>query len=376
MEKNFFDTTSIACRERVHSAVIGWMLSDGCTALTTGQKLDILCGLFHVKNKPKNVKNIEVRLEWNNIDILIITTSSQGSCCWVVENKLKSSQHDNQLDKYESIINKDFFSYNHHFLLLSLTEEHPICTSQNWEKATYEDLSILLSSALKATTKIDTHFCILREYLECIQQLGYALNSFLTKPELYPEVFVNGNKAQGYKKPLSSSVMYADYISECGLETIFQKALFRKLSEQLIKRNKKIIPTYPIIGETHGNAEIAFAHILVPYPNKKDEVYIDISFQGGTFKVAIYKDYNKPTPQAKLVINTIWLPILQSFAKSNTGWKLQTGAKPRVAVTKHIDNNWYKTDFCTMLKAWETGLSEAIKVKDDIIAAAKAVKYP
>ena len=119
MGKNFFDTTSIACRERVHSAVIGWMLSDGCTALTTGQKLDILCGLFHVKNKPKNVKNIEVRLEWNNIDILIITTSSQGSCCWVVENKLKSSQHDNQLDKYESIINKDFFSYNHHFLLLS-----------------------------------------------------------------------------------------------------------------------------------------------------------------------------------------------------------------------------------------------------------------
>ena len=376
MAKNFFDTTSVASRERVHSAVIGWMLSDDCTTLTISQKLDILCGLFHVKSKPKGVTSIEVHFEWNHIDILIITTSSSGSCCWVVENKLKSSQHDNQLDKYESIIRTHFDTYRHYFLLLSLTGEQPICTSHNWEKTTYEELFVLLSSALKYTTKIDTHIYILREYLECIQQLTAALNAFLIQPELYPEVFVNGNNAQSYKKPVSSSVKYAEYISECGLETIFQKALFRKLSDQLIKRNKKLITSYPIIGETHGNAEIAFAHILVPYPNKKDEVYIDISFQGGTFKVAIYKDYNKPTPQAKLVINTIWLPILQSFAKSNTGWKLQTGAKPRVAVTKHIGNNWYKTDFCTMLKAWETGLSEAIKVKDDIIAAAKAVKYP
>ncbi|MBR6319438.1 MAG: PD-(D/E)XK nuclease family protein, partial [Prevotella sp.] len=46
--------------------------------------------------------SFEVKVEHHDIDILIIT---DNDTCWVIENKIKSSQHSNQLDKYYDIIN-------------------------------------------------------------------------------------------------------------------------------------------------------------------------------------------------------------------------------------------------------------------------------
>ena len=145
--KNFFNAIGVADMERVHSAVIGWMLSDDCEAFGTGQKgkevkSKLLCSIFGIT--PFCVfDEIKVNVEVYDIDILITTKLGPVKECWVIENKIKSNQHDNQLDKYVRIINgvemtkgkvsepitekyKLIESKYQHYCLLSLINEAPL----------------------------------------------------------------------------------------------------------------------------------------------------------------------------------------------------------------------------------------------------------
>ena len=45
-KQNFFDLLALADVERVHSAVIGWLLSDECEALTKEERSAVLNSLF------------------------------------------------------------------------------------------------------------------------------------------------------------------------------------------------------------------------------------------------------------------------------------------------------------------------------------------
>lgn len=100
---NFFDAIGIADMEKVHSAVIGWMLSCNCSAFNITTKSELLQDIFQVKknDRVEQFDSIEVYIEWRNIDILILTKNK----CWVIENKIKSSQHSDQLNRYAKILN-------------------------------------------------------------------------------------------------------------------------------------------------------------------------------------------------------------------------------------------------------------------------------
>lgn len=93
MNGSFFDKIGVADMEKVHSAVIGWIFSDECKALTNQQKSELLCSLFHVMPS-QTFNSFVVEVEHHDIDILIIT---DNDTCWVIENKVKSSQHSNYL---------------------------------------------------------------------------------------------------------------------------------------------------------------------------------------------------------------------------------------------------------------------------------------
>ena len=62
---NFFNSIGMADMEKVHSAVIGWILSDKCTAFGIDKKSGILCSLF---NSPAVLfDKIDVKIEiYNN----------------------------------------------------------------------------------------------------------------------------------------------------------------------------------------------------------------------------------------------------------------------------------------------------------------------
>lgn len=180
MNGSFFDKIGVADMEKVHSAVIGWMFSDDCCALNKQQKSELLCSLFHVMPS-QTFNSFVVEVEHHDIDVLIIT---DNNTCWVIENKIKSSQHSNQLDKYYDIINgipvkigrkthiiEDYKALNKHFCYLTLVNEQPQCINNVWVNTTYKSFSTALNSVLSNDNR-NSDYIILKEYLCYISNLA------------------------------------------------------------------------------------------------------------------------------------------------------------------------------------------------------------
>lgn len=270
--KTFFEAISLADMEKVHSAVIGWMLSDDCDAFDIKTKSEILKRLFNVDNSGCFQK-IKAVVETHNIDILILTESNNGEkTCWVIENKIKSSQGCNQLNKYEKTIKEDYKNYTYKFCLLSLIKEKPI-SKQNWEYNDYNCLASLLESALKKSDKKKIDYSFLYEYLQSIKHMTSVLRSFIENHNNYKNVFTDGSKKKKDKSENNT------YISKNNLETIFQKCLLGLIL------NKMKIPKEDlkemVIAETRGVALID--NLSKTDINNQYESHIQI--QDGTFKV-------------------------------------------------------------------------------------------
>ena len=106
--KNFFNAIGVADMEKVHSAMIAWILDDendpsisSKTTIASSQfatfpikcRSDLLCILFGLQ-PTKQFNSIKTYVEWNDIDIMIKTVDTQGAeDVWVIENKLKSQEH-------------------------------------------------------------------------------------------------------------------------------------------------------------------------------------------------------------------------------------------------------------------------------------------
>lgn len=196
----FFNKIGVADMERVHSAVIGWMLSDECEAFDITIRSQILKELFGINDTNRSFVEIQSLIEWKDIDILILTKDEQGNGdCWIIENKIKTSQHSNQLEKYIEIINKDFSNREKHFAFLTLIGESALNKGNQWINITYQLLVSLLEKNLHL--KMDNvDSVILNEYYLSIQQLCSAAVSFISNPQSYPTVFEDGYKSKEQKQ--------------------------------------------------------------------------------------------------------------------------------------------------------------------------------
>ena len=53
-----------------------------------------------------DLDDVEIRLEWFSIDILII--DGQHQLAVIIENKIDSGEHDDQLKRYRQIVNQHY----------------------------------------------------------------------------------------------------------------------------------------------------------------------------------------------------------------------------------------------------------------------------
>jgi len=358
MNGSFFDKIGVADMEKLHSAVIGWIFSDDCCALNKQQKSELLCSLFNVRSV-QAFNSFEVKVEHHDIDILIIT---DNDTCWVIENKVKSSQHSNQLDKYYDIINgipvkigrkthiiEDYKALNKHFCYLTLVNEQPQCINNVWVNTTYQSFSIALKDVLT------NHNCnhdsiILNEYLCCITNLAKALDDFINNHQQYPYVFVdrpNKKKRTG------------NYISDNGLETIFQKCFLTHIKNQT--ENYKVFD----ISETHG----------VALAEKKDVrsvkgYKLGIQFQNGSFKAQILNE--------SIGATDFWNHWNGRITKTNngvkinnmhfSGWTFNTSKSQKgsyFSISKKIPN-WYSKSVADIVSDWDTMYNACMDVLNEI----------
>lgn len=159
-EFNVFETLNIINAEIRHSSVLSWLLDPTANHglgdyflkqflkhfVTTNKSiLHDLISLFDIETF--NFSNIEIRREWRNIDLLIIVENDNCKLLITIENKIKSSEHSSQLQRYREIINNDFKDYLK--LFIYLTPENAIPSDENWLPFDYSTIANLIDTVVK-----------------------------------------------------------------------------------------------------------------------------------------------------------------------------------------------------------------------------------
>ena len=373
---NFFNAIGVADMEKVHSAMIAWILDDknysNMPDANTGSSFStfdlttrshLLCDIFGEQKRVFN--SIETFVEWNNIDILILTKDQNGEERWVIENKLKSPEHVSnvkgntpiwQTQKYTQTITNTFkpntntFGANgNHYLLLSLTGGSARSTNGNWKSLKYENLRDDLGNIL-SLKKYHTASLIIREYYNAIDKLCNVLKDFLNNYSNYPIAISSKTKnSEKSKVLLTSKNTDEKYVIENSLETIFQKCL---LIEQMSLYQGTCFRLPYTIDETHGNAllDIERGKLEGVVNGCQQKYYVQFEFQNGSFKVQIHQ-----RPQQRNINDFVkeWDTVFKNVA--NNGWRKKSPTStPFMSVSFKIDK-WWKYNIHDL---WNKGFNE------------------
>ena len=387
--KNFFNAIGVADMEKVHSAMIAWILDDAndnnsldgnFKTFPLKQRSMLLCKMFGLNEK--EFKTIHTYVEWKDIDIMIKTTDScDKEEIWVIENKLKSQEHMSnikestnkqsvriwQTEKYVRVVNvdKQYKNKKQHYMLLSLGGDKAKYSDDlhKWSSYTYKQLVDVLNNILSAG---NDSYPLIKEYMYSINKLDAELNGFLEHPADYPRVFqTKMTKDQKVNFLSTNNSCKERYIIENGLETIFQKQWLKKmvsLAEDLKKDDKKVeellkeLYQNMVIDEDRGIAEFDYTIATLDKDRCNDEgdLELQVQFQNGTFKVVvIHKDYRNPknpVDYRRMIDEGVWKSRFENceqLKQKGGEWSLQKAKgkdnqKARIALTKKNEKEWYK----------------------------------
>jgi hypothetical protein len=87
-----------------------------------------------------DLRRTEVLAEWQNIDLLIVSDADQFVVA--VENKVDTSEHSNQLQRYRKLVEKRFPEYKRMFVYLTVEGEFP--SDDAYAVLNYQDLTDLI----------------------------------------------------------------------------------------------------------------------------------------------------------------------------------------------------------------------------------------
>ena len=416
IQSNFFDAIGVADMEKVHSAVIGWMLSDKCEAFDIATRSELLQQIFGIEGEYEEFDSIESHIEWKNIDILIVTKKEGFEPkCWVIENKIKSSQHSDQLNRYVQILNcpylmsslkystyfdsdaekkeklrkewgikKENNPYwavkNKSYCFLTLIDEKPISSGNViWKSTQYSNLSSYLKFALRNANRDSKDYPIIEEYQRCIHELSVAIKDFLDNDNhtRYPNVFTDGYLPKE-EKTFKNYEGRAKYISENGLETIFQKCFLSHIIPRT-KFGKAGVFNAVEISETHGTALANF-----PFHSEGDIIF-GFQFQDGTFKIQVAGVYDKDDLNASDKIKAFlehWekhIPKDQKEPRDEVfnGWKKnesKEGKKAYISISRIQPrkskkmHQWFQDSSDDICEKWNAVFDDYMKLmKEEII---------
>ena len=101
------------------------------------------------------IRWVEVRREWRNIDLLIrIETLDDGHWVLTIENKLRSIQSAGQLAKYRKIVEENFPNASQRlFVFLTQYDEEP--EDQGYVSASYRQVHDVLSECVEEQRDVD-----------------------------------------------------------------------------------------------------------------------------------------------------------------------------------------------------------------------------
>ena len=182
---NIFETLDIVNAEIRHSNVLAWLFDPNSNHGLSESFLKQFLKFFISENKEYikadinlfdfeifDYSDVEIRREWNNIDLLIILNEPSKKVCITIENKISSIEHSDQLQRYRKIINDEFKNFEKIFIFLSPNNVIP--SDENWVCLTYTTVAKLIEDLLDSKKEslsnnvynfINQYNIVLRRYL-------------------------------------------------------------------------------------------------------------------------------------------------------------------------------------------------------------------
>lgn len=146
-EFNVFDVLKIGQMEIRHSNVLSWLLDPNGSHGKGGEFLRCFFEKVLGKDRADRLwpETFTVRREWENIDILLI--SEVDKTVIAIENKILSKEHDDQLQRYHDIIEKEYSTYKKEFFYLTPQGDEP--TDDRWNELAYILIYEILDEKMK-----------------------------------------------------------------------------------------------------------------------------------------------------------------------------------------------------------------------------------
>ncbi len=160
---NIFEALGIVAQETKHSNFLAWLLDPNqnhglgelflkrILLLTSSRaKADGIDTLSPIDVDVWDLSRTEVRREWQHIDVCLVNEARKFIC--VIENKVHSSEHSNQLKRYREIVENVYPDWKHHFVFLTATDDEP-SDNEHYVRITYEDVCQTIEHVLKLRAK-------------------------------------------------------------------------------------------------------------------------------------------------------------------------------------------------------------------------------
>jgi hypothetical protein len=159
-EFNIFETLNLTHAEIRHSNVIAWLLDPsanhglGPYFIKQFFKFIVSSNRTYFGSSRLSLfdfelftySNVEVLREWNNIDIFVII-EDRKKVAVAIENKIKTSEHSHQLQRYRKMIEREFKTFIP--LYIYLTPENVIPSDEEWIPISYDIMTDLLDDLLE-----------------------------------------------------------------------------------------------------------------------------------------------------------------------------------------------------------------------------------
>ena len=172
---NIFDVLKISRTEIRHSNMLAWLmdanenhgLRDGVMRGFVKYAAQSTGGHDAFDDLLMDCNDFEIRREWHNIDILAVSESSKYVLC--IENKIGSSEHDNQLARYLSVVAKHFPDYRCRFIYLT-PDSSDSSDAENWTAMGYADVLEIIEQAVATTELAPGPALLISNYVDSIRR--------------------------------------------------------------------------------------------------------------------------------------------------------------------------------------------------------------
>lgn len=160
---NFFEATGAMRRELRHSDFLGFLFDPNASHGLDDKFYRAFCteADMTLRHKPA----VTVSREWENIDILV--RDRVNKTVLVIENKIDSSEHSNQLQRYRNIIERTYPDYDRKYFYLTRTGEEP--SDDQWSILSYAQIRSIIKDLASKSHSGDV-MTVLTHYADLIER--------------------------------------------------------------------------------------------------------------------------------------------------------------------------------------------------------------